>query len=60
VALQQGRYGEAQGFVDATRELLGVQLPALVGESYQRAYDVFVSVQELAEIEDIIELKTSM
>lgn len=60
VAMQKGNYEEAQRYVNTTRDLLSVQLPALVGESYQRAYDVFVSVQELAELEDIIELKTSM
>lgn len=72
VALQKGRYEEAQECVNTTRylgslrsflisrrDILSAQLPALVGESYQRAYEVLVSVQELAEIEDIIELKTS-
>eukprot|EP01127_Copromyxa_protea_P018907 TRINITY_DN6037_c0_g2_i1.p1 TRINITY_DN6037_c0_g2~~TRINITY_DN6037_c0_g2_i1.p1 ORF type:complete len:1532 (-),score=302.75 TRINITY_DN6037_c0_g2_i1:8-4603(-) len=59
VALQKGKYEEAQEYVNTTRDLLSVHLPALVGESYQRAYDVFVSIQELTEIEDIIELKTT-
>lgn len=36
------------------RELLGTELAALVGESYDRAYGDMVRVQQLTELEEVI------
>ena len=40
--------------VDTARELLGTELAALVGESYDRAYGDMVRVQQLTELEEVI------
>lgn len=40
--------------VDHARELLGTELAALVGESYERAYGDMVRVQQLTELEEVI------
>lgn len=40
--------------VERARELLGVELAALVGESYERAYGDMVRVQQLTELEEVI------
>lgn len=40
--------------VDHARELLGTELSALVGESYDRAYGDMVRVQQLTELEEVI------
>ena len=42
------------GNVDKARELLGTELAALVGESYERAYGDMVRVQQLTELEEVI------
>jgi hypothetical protein len=44
----------AAGNVDKARELLGTELAALVGESYERAYGDMVRVQQLTELEEVI------
>ena len=41
--------------VDKARELLGTELAALVGESYERAYGDMVRVQQLTELEEVIQ-----
>ena len=41
--------------VDRARELLGTELAALVGESYERAYMDMVRVQQLTELEEVID-----
>lgn len=38
--------------------ILDRHLPALVSESYTRAYNDIVTLQQLIEVEDIIEMKT--
>ena len=43
--------------VDETRRSLDINLAALVGESYNRAYNTMVVVQQLAELEEIIHYK---
>jgi FKBP12-rapamycin complex-associated protein len=53
----KGSYGQANVYIEKCRDLLDKQLTALVGESYKRAYKMIVSVQELAELEEIIEYK---
>ena len=40
--------------VDTARGLLGTELAALVGESYDRAYGDMVRVQQLTELEEVI------
>lgn len=40
--------------MDRARELLGTELAALVGESYERAYGDMVRVQQLTELEEVI------
>ena len=41
--------------VDKARELLGTELAALVGESYERAYGDMVRVQQLTELEEVMQ-----
>ena len=41
--------------VEHARELLGSELAALVGESYERAYPDMVRVQQLTELEEVID-----
>ena len=40
--------------MDKSRDLLGSELSALVGESYERAYGDMVRVQQLTELEEVI------
>lgn len=44
-------------FIDSARELLDTELAAMAGESYQRAYGAMVSVQLLAELEEVVQFK---
>jgi FKBP12-rapamycin complex-associated protein len=57
LALHRNLYPQAAHFVDKTRELLDTELLALVGESYNRAYNVVVRIQMLAELEEIVNYK---
>ena len=41
--------------IERSRDLLGQELSALVGESYERAYQNMVRVQQLTELEETIE-----
>ena len=43
--------------VERARELLGTELAALVGESYERAYGDMIRVQQLTEMEEILAVK---
>ena len=43
------------GCIERSRELLGQELSALVGESYERAYQNMVRVQQLTELEETID-----
>lgn len=47
----------ARAFIEKTRNLSDTELTALVGESYTRAYNVVVRLQQLAELEEVIEYK---
>lgn len=51
------QYSHAQVLIDSARDLLDTELTALSGESYQRAYGAMVSVQMLAELEEVIQYK---
>eukprot|EP01125_Pyxidicula_operculata_P010120 TRINITY_DN3337_c0_g1_i2.p1 TRINITY_DN3337_c0_g1~~TRINITY_DN3337_c0_g1_i2.p1 ORF type:complete len:2473 (-),score=614.63 TRINITY_DN3337_c0_g1_i2:487-6948(-) len=55
--LHNDEFELAQRFINEARDLLDTELTALVGESYQRAYNHLITVQQLAEMEEIIELK---
>ena len=41
--------------IERSRDLLGQELAALVGESYERAYQNMVRVQQLTELEETID-----
>ncbi|QQP56713.1 Serine/threonine-protein kinase TOR, partial [Caligus rogercresseyi] len=47
----------AEKLIDMTRDLLDREVTALSLESYQRVYPTMVSVQMLAELEEVIEYK---
>ena len=53
--IHSGQYASAQRQVDLCREALALELPVLVGESYDRAYPEMIRVQQLAELEEVIE-----
>ncbi|KAK9806197.1 hypothetical protein WJX72_004970 [[Myrmecia] bisecta] len=55
LAVRRGEYPTAKVAVDRARELLGTELAALVGESYDRAYGDMVRVQQLTELEEVID-----
>lgn len=57
IAVHEGQYNEAEENIEQARDLLDTTLTALVGESYSRAYDMVVRAQELAEIEEVCDLK---
>ncbi|KAI0836439.1 FAT-domain-containing protein [Hypoxylon sp. FL0890] len=57
LALHRNQFGEAAKCIQTTREGLDTELSALVSESYNRAYQVIVRVQMLAELEEIIVYK---
>lgn len=59
LALHRNLYPQASSFIEKTRELLDTELMALIGESYNRAYNVVVRIQMLAELEEIITYKQS-
>uniref|UniRef100_A0A6B2KWQ4 non-specific serine/threonine protein kinase n=1 Tax=Arcella intermedia TaxID=1963864 RepID=A0A6B2KWQ4_9EUKA len=52
-------FGNAKKVIDMCRETAVNDLMALVGESYRRAYDVVVRIQQLTELEEVITYKTS-
>ena len=45
--------------IDTARDILDTEMTALAGESYNRAYDVMVSIQLLSELEEIIQCLTA-
>jgi FKBP12-rapamycin complex-associated protein len=57
LAIWKSDYVNAQAHIDTCRDLLDKQVTALVGESYTRAYRSIISVQELAELEEIIDYR---
>lgn len=57
LALHRNQFREAATCIQQTREGLDTELSALVSESYNRAYQVIVRVQMLAELEEIIVYK---
>ncbi|KAJ1324782.1 serine/threonine-protein kinase mTOR [Microdochium nivale] len=59
LALHRNQFREAAACIQQTREGLDSELSALVSESYNRAYQVVVRVQMLAELEELITYKQS-
>ena len=57
LALHRNQFKEAAEFIEKARNGLDTELSALLGESYNRAYNVVVRVQMLAELEEIITYK---
>ncbi|KAI9216512.1 armadillo-type protein, partial [Blastocladiella britannica] len=57
LAVHRNLFPQAQQFITKTREQLDTELTALVGESYNRSYDVVVRTQMLAELEEIMQYK---
>jgi FKBP12-rapamycin complex-associated protein len=57
LALHRNQFREAVACVQQAREGLDTELSALVSESYNRAYQVVVRVQMLAELEELIVYK---
>ena len=59
LCVHRQQWSEAQELIDLTRDLLDTEVTSLSLESYQRAYPTMVSVQMLAELEEVIEYKLS-
>ncbi|KAK3991574.1 target of rapamycin [Cladorrhinum sp. PSN332] len=59
LSLHRNQFREALACIDQAREGLDTELSALVSESYNRAYQVVVRVQMLAELEELILYKQS-
>ena len=57
LAVHKEKWGEAQEYIDLTRDLYDAEVTALSLESYQRAYPAMVTLQMLAELEEVIEFK---
>uniref|UniRef100_A0A0P4VNQ8 Serine/threonine-protein kinase TOR n=2 Tax=Scylla TaxID=6760 RepID=A0A0P4VNQ8_SCYOL len=57
LAVHKDQHHVAQQYIDTARDLLDTELTAMVGESYQRAYNSMVAVQMLAELEEVIQYK---
>lgn len=57
LALHRNQFREATAYIQQAREGLDTELSALVSESYNRAYQVVVRVQMLAELEELIVYK---
>ncbi|OJD16085.1 hypothetical protein AJ78_03718 [Emergomyces pasteurianus Ep9510] len=57
LAIHRNQFDEAAMFIEKARNGLDTELSALLGESYNRAYNVVVRVQMLAELEEIIAYK---
>uniref|UniRef100_A0AAU7B991 Serine/threonine-protein kinase TOR n=1 Tax=Pyrrhocoris apterus TaxID=37000 RepID=A0AAU7B991_PYRAP len=55
LAIHKRQFTVAQQLIDTARDLLDTELTSMAGESYQRAYPAMVSVQMLAELEEVIQ-----
>jgi FKBP12-rapamycin complex-associated protein len=59
ISVQQEKYQAARVHIEDCRKLLDAELSALFAESYDRAYRHTVGLQQLCELEEIIDFKTS-
>lgn len=55
LAIHNKEFPLAQQLIDTARDMLDSELTSMAGESYQRAYPAMVSVQMLAELEEVIQ-----
>lgn len=60
LAIHRNQFDEAVMYIEKARNGLDTELSALLGESYNRAYNVVVRVQMLAELEEIITYKQNV
>ncbi|KAJ5666232.1 uncharacterized protein N7477_008680, partial [Penicillium maclennaniae] len=60
LAIHRNQFEEANMYIEKARNGLDTELSALLGESYNRAYNVVVRVQMLAELEEIITYKQNV
>lgn len=58
LCIRRGKYEEAREFIERARRCLVTDLSALVLESYDRAYNNMVRVQQLSELEEVIDYCT--
>ncbi|KAK4731493.1 hypothetical protein R3W88_024481 [Solanum pinnatisectum] len=56
--VRRAKYDEAYEYFERARKCLATELAALVLESYERAYNNTVHVQQLSELEEVIEYCT--
>ncbi len=59
LSLHRNSFEEAEKFIGKAREAVNAELTAIIGESYNRAYNVVVRTQMLTELEEIITYKKS-
>ena len=57
LCIHRNHFDEAALYIETARNGLNTDLSAVIGESYNRAYDVVVRIQMLAELEEIIDYK---
>ncbi|KAJ0421785.1 armadillo-type protein [Aspergillus carlsbadensis] len=60
LSIHRNQFDEAALYIEKARNGLDTELSALLGESYNRAYNVVVRVQMLAELEEIITYKQNI
>lgn len=53
LSVHKSKTEQAKHFINEARDVAAVELTALMGESYSRAYSVVVRIQQLAELEEI-------
>jgi FKBP12-rapamycin complex-associated protein len=59
LAIQRDHFEDAQRYIVRARDGVNSEITATIGESYNRAYNVVVRTQMLAELEEIITYKQS-
>jgi FKBP12-rapamycin complex-associated protein len=57
LAIHHNDHLTAQPLIASARDLLEVELAAMVGESYERAYGAMINAQMLSELEEVITFK---
>jgi FKBP12-rapamycin complex-associated protein len=60
LAIHKQNYGLAMSLISATRTQLCGAISSLLSESYSRAYRAMVSMQILAELEEVVEYKQTL
>eukprot|EP00842_Homolaphlyctis_polyrhiza_P006138 jgi/Hompol1/6525/HPOL_002279-RA len=55
--IHRNNFPQALSLIGKTRDLLDSELTAIIGESYNRAYNTLVRIQKLAELEEVIQYK---